>query len=169
MLDIHRIREQPDLLREALRKRQMETSPVDQILAADEERRTALAELEALRNQRNVASKEIGRMGKAATPDGEAEREARKAQVREINVRIENLTAAVGEIETRLAEWLAQVPNYPDPDVPYGKDDSENVVARTVGEPRVFDFAPLAHWDLGPALGIIDFERGTKLAGARDH
>jgi seryl-tRNA synthetase len=161
MLDIHLIREQPDRVRDALQKRQMETGIVDQILAVDEERRTTLAELEALRNQRNVASKEIGRM------KDEAEREARKVQVREINTRIETFDKAVGEIETRLGDLLAVIPNIPDPDVPYGKDDSENVVSRTVGEPRAFDFTPLPHWDLGPALGIIDFERGTKLAGSR--
>ncbi len=161
MLDLHLIREQPDLVREALRRRQESPAPVDDILAADEERRRTLADLEALRNQRNVASKEIGRMKE----DGA--REARKAQVREINTRIAELEKTVGEVETRLNALLVQMPNIPAEDVPYGKDDSENVVLRTIGEPHHFDFEPLPHWDLGPALGILNFEQGIKLAGSR--
>ncbi|MCL5950530.1 MAG: serine--tRNA ligase [Chloroflexi bacterium] len=161
MLDLHLIREQPDLVREALRRRQESPAPVDDILAADEERRRTLADLEALRNQRNVASKEIGRMKE----DGA--REARKAQVREINTRIAELEKTVGEVETRLNALLVQMPNIPAEDVPYGKDDSENVVLRTIGEPRHFDFELLPHWDLGPALGILNFEQGIKLAGSR--
>lgn len=97
----------------------------------------------------------------------EAERETRKAQVREINARIEILDKEVAAVETRLNALVVQVPNLPDEDVPYGKDDSENVVVKTVGEPRQFGFEPVPHWDLGPALGIIDFERGVKLAGSR--
>ncbi len=161
MFDLKLIREQPDRVREGLRKRQQDPAVVDEILAADETRRKTLAELEALRNQRNTASKEIGRM------KDEAERETRKAQVREINARIEILDKEVAAVETRLNALVVQVPNLPDEDVPYGKDDSENVVVKTVGEPRQFGFEPVPHWDLGPALGIIDFERGVKLAGSR--
>ncbi len=161
MIDLHLIREQPDLLRKALEHRQQDPASVDQILSADEERRRTLADLEALRNQRNVASKEIGRM------KDEAEREARKAQVRGINARIEELEKTVGDIEKRLNDLLIVVPNLPDPDVPVGKDENENIILKTVGEPRQFDFEPLPHWDLGPALGIINFEQGTRLAGSR--
>ncbi len=161
MIDLHLLRDQPDLFREALRKRGAETGIVDRILTADERRRTSLSELEALRGQRNVASKEIGRM------KDEAEREIRKAQVREINTRIEVLEKEVNAAEVDLNSLVAEVPNIPDPDVPFGKDDSENVVLRTIGEPRQFDFEPVPHWDLGPALGIINFEQGTKLAGSR--
>ncbi len=162
MFDLKLIREQPDRVREGLRKRQQEGGVVDEILAADETRRKTLAELEALRNRRNTASKEIGRM------KDEPEREKRKAQVREINGRIEILEKEVAEVETRLNALVVQVPNLPDDNVPYGKDDSENVVVKTIGgEPRKFDFEPIPHWDLGPALGILDFERGVKLAGSR--
>ncbi len=161
MLDLHLIREKPEMVRENMRRRQEDPAPVDEILAADEERRRTLADLEALRNQRNVASKEIGRMKE------DAAREARKAQVREINTRIGELEKIVGDVETRLNALLAQMPNILAEDVPYGKDDSENVVLRTIGEPRHFDFEPLPHWDLGPALGIINFEQGIKLAGSR--
>lgn len=161
MIDLNLLRKQPDLFRDALKKRGLGDGIVDDILAADEQRRKSLAELEALRNRRNVMSKEIGRM------KNEAEREKHKMEVREINTRIEALDKTVGDIEARRDSLLAQVPNTPDPDVPLGKDENENVVVKTVGEPRQFDFEPVPHWDLGPALGIIDFERGIKLAGSR--
>jgi seryl-tRNA synthetase len=161
MFDLRLIREQPDRIRDMLTKRGDDPARVDTILAADEERRKSLADLEALRNQRNTMSKEIGRM------KDDAEREAKKAQVREINTRADSLEKTVAEVETRLNDLVAIMPNLPDEDVPLGKDDSENVVIRTVGEPRVFDFPAQPHWDLGPALGIIDFERGIKLAGSR--
>jgi seryl-tRNA synthetase len=161
MFDLRLIREQPDRVREALRRRGDDATRVDAILAVDEERRKTLAELEALRNQRNTMSKEIGKM------KDDAAREAKKAQVREINARSDVLEKSVSEIETRLNDLLAVMPNLPDDDVPLGKDDSENVIVKTVGEPRAFDFQPAPHWDLGPALGILDFERGVKLAGSR--
>lgn len=161
MFDLRLIREQPDRVRDALRRRGDDATRVDAILAADEERRQTLAELEALRNQRNTLSKEIGKMKE------DAEREAKKAQVREINARSDALEKRVGEIAARLNDLLAVMPNLPDDDVPFGKDDRENVIVKTVGEPRIFDFTPVPHWDLGPALGIIDFERGVKLAGSR--
>jgi seryl-tRNA synthetase len=161
MVDLHLIREHPDMVREALRHRGQDPHLVDRILAEDEERRMTLSELEARRNQRNVGSKEFGRL------KDEAERQARRAEMTGVNERIKVLETAVGEVETRLNELLAQMPNLPDPDVPIGKDENENVVVKTVGEPRTFDFEPLPHWDLGPALGIINFEQGTKLAGSR--
>jgi seryl-tRNA synthetase len=161
MFDVKLVREQPDLVREMLRKRGDDPARVDALLAADEERRTSLADLEALRAQRNTASKEIGRM------KDDAEREARKAQVRQVNERIQVLEKTVNEVELRLNDLIAVMPNSPDADVPFGKDDSENVVINTIGEPRAFDFEAVPHWDLGPALGIIDFERGAKLAGSR--
>ncbi len=176
------IREQPDLVRDALRRRgmlvfpepianrvaherdatyELQTPLVDALIIADDERRITLAELEALRNKRNVASKEIGRM------QDEGPREAMKSEVRLINERIAVLEKELNQIESRLSGIEAEFPNIPDDDVPFGKDDSENVVIQTVGEPRQFDFAPLPHWDLGSALGIIDFERGIRLAGSR--
>ena len=161
MLDIRIIREQPDVVREALGRRQMDPAVVDAILTLDTKRRTNGAELETRRAQRNAKSKEIGRM-----QDG-AEREALKQEVVEINKMIDLRESQAKELDARLQEYLAQVPNTPDADVPYGKDDSENVVIKTIGEPRKFEFEPLPHWDLGTALGIIDFERGTKLAGSR--
>ncbi len=161
MFDLRLIREQPDRVRDSLKRRGADVAIVDEILAADETRRTSLAELEALRNQRNTLSKEIGRM------KDEAARETKKAQVRDINARIDVLEKSVNEVDARLNDLVSQVPNIPDDDVPFGKDDSENPVIKQIGEPRPFDFTPVPHWDLGPALGIIDFERGIKLAGSR--
>ncbi|MBM3131252.1 MAG: serine--tRNA ligase [Chloroflexi bacterium] len=161
MFDLKLIREQPDRVRDALRRRGDDETRVDAILAADEARRKTLADLEALRNQRNTMSKEIGKM------KDDAAREAKKAQVREINARSDALEKVVNEVETRLNDLLAVMPNLPDDDVPFGTDDSKSVVVKTAGEPRQLDFAPVPHWDLGPALGIIDFERGIKLAGSR--
>jgi seryl-tRNA synthetase len=161
MLDLKLIREQPDRVRESLRRRGQDSASVDQILAADEARRAALSELEAHRNQRNVGSREIGRM------TDNAAREQKRLAMSALNVRIKALEDQVGEIEARLDALLAEMPNLPDDDVPFGKDDSENPVIRTVGEPRAFDFEPVPHWDLGPALGILDFDRGVRLAGSR--
>ncbi len=161
MLDLRLIRERPDIVRDALAKRGMETALVERILTLDEERRRQVAELEGLRAQRNAISKEIGRTKE------ETSREARKEEVRGINTRIDALEGLVNEIEAGLREELLQVPNIPDPEVPLGKDDSENVVIKTVGTPREFNFEPLPHWDLGPALGILNFEQGAKLAGTR--
>lgn len=161
MNDIRLIREKPEIMREALTRRQMDTAPIDRILALDEERRAKLAELEALRAQRNSASKEIGRM-KDAT-----HRETMKDQVRVINVQIDGLDTLVSELDAQLQEALYELPNIPDPDVPFGKDDSENVVIKTVGTLREFAFTPLPHYELLPKLGYLDFEGGVKLAGTR--
>ena len=161
MLDLKLIREQPDRVRESLRRRGQDAASVDLILAADEERRAALSELEAHRNQRNVGSKEIGRMTDNAL------REEKRQAMGAINVRIKVLEEQVSGIEARLNALLVEMPNIPDDAVPLGKDDSENVVIKNVGEPRQFDFEPVPHWDLGPALGILDFDRGIRLAGSR--
>lgn len=161
MNDLRMIREQPDVMRDALARRQMDPAPVDPILALDEERRARKTELEQLQAQRNTYSKEIGRS------KDETEREQKKEQVRVINTHIDGLETLVGELDEQLREQLYELPNIPDPDVPLGKDDSENVVIKQVGEPRAFDFTPAAHWDLGPKLGFLDFERGVKLAGSR--
>jgi seryl-tRNA synthetase len=96
-----------------------------------------------------------------------AERQAKIEAMRVVGDKITALDKDLAEVETQLNGLVATLPNIPDERTPYGKDDSENVVLRTVGEPKKFDFAPKAHWDLGPALGIIDFERGTKLTGSR--
>jgi len=161
MLDINLIRETPDIVRKALTDRQMDASPVDAILQLDEKRRVLLGQVEALKAERNVVSKEIGKMKDAA------DRQSKIEAMRVVGDQIGELDKQVEGVESELNGLTSTLPNIPDERTPYGKSEDENVVLRTIGEPRKFDFAPLPHWDLGPALGIIDFERGTKLTGSR--
>ncbi|MCS6992296.1 MAG: serine--tRNA ligase [Anaerolineales bacterium] len=161
MLDINFIRENPERVRQALRDRQEDPAAVDVILERDARRRAVIAEVEALKAERNTVSKEIGKM---KDPN---ERQAKIEAMRLVGEKIAVLDRELAEVEAALTAQVATLPNLPDPRVPYGKDDSENIVIKTVGEPRVFEFTPKPHWELGPALGIIDFERGTKLTGSR--
>ncbi len=161
MLDMKLIRETPELVQEALIKRHMDPSPVDEVLLLDEKRRQLIQDVEEMRAERNAVSKEIGRM------KGKDERQAKIDAMRELGDRIGAIDAELQQVEVDLEALVSEIPNIPDPDVPVGVDDSDNVVVRTVGERPAFDFEPKPHWDLGPELGIIDFERGVKLAGSR--
>ena len=161
MLDLNLIREQPDLIRMALRNRQIDASPVDEILRFDEKRRLLLTEVEKLKAERNMVSKEIGKMKDAA------EREKKIVSMREVGERISALDKEVAEVEAGLTSLTAALPNVPDERTPIGASEDENVILRTVGQLAEFDFEPKAHWDLGPALGVIDFERGAKITGSR--
>jgi seryl-tRNA synthetase len=128
----------------------------------DEERRNLLVEVEELKRQRNAASQAIGRLKQA----GEEAAEEIEA-VSELKSRIDGLETEVTRAEEGMAEIEWKIPNLPHASVPLGEDEQANRVERTVGEPPEFDFEPKAHWDLGPELGILDFERGAKVAGAR--
>src|SRR5512139_256568 len=161
MLDLNLIREQPDLVRTSLKNRQMDASPVDDILRLDEKRRSLLTQVEALKAERNVVSKEIGKLKDAA------EREQKIAAMREVGDKIAALDKEVSEVEAALNGLTAALPNIPDERTPIGVSEDENVVLRTVGQLPEFDFEPKPHWDLGPALGVIDFERGAKITGSR--
>jgi seryl-tRNA synthetase len=161
MLDLNLIRENPDLVRTSLRNRQMDVSPIDEILRLDEKRRSLLTQVESLKAERNAVSKEIGKMKEPA------EREKKITAMREVGDRIAALDKDVAEVETNLQALTAALPNIPDPRTPIGASEDENVVLRTVGQLPEFNFEPKAHWDLGPALGLIDFERGTKITGSR--
>ena len=161
MLDINLIREKPDVVRKALKDRQMDVSPVDSILQLDEKRRALLTEVEKLKAERNLVSKEIGQMKDAST------RQSRIEAMRVVGDKIGALDKEVASVDAQLNAVTSGIPNIPDPRTPVGKDENENVVLRTVGIAKKFDFEPRPHWDLGPALGIIDFERGTKITGSR--
>ncbi len=160
MLDINLIRDKPELVRAALVDLNAE-APIDEILELDARRRELLVEVEALRAERNTVSKEIGRM-----KDKEA-RQAKIERMRLVADQIKDLETALKAVEDDLRAAMLQVPNLPGPDVPVGPDEEHNVVVWTKGEPRTFDFEPVPHWDLGPTLDIIDFERGVKLSGTR--
>ncbi len=161
MLDMNLIREQPDLVRVSLQNRQIDPAPVDTILQLDEHRRTILTEVEAFKAERNNVSKEIGRMADPAA------RQAKIEAMRAVGDKISALDKELSEVEEELRSITATLPNIPDERTPVGKDESENVVLRTMGPLTEFDFQPKIHWDLGPALGIIDFERGVKITGSR--
>ncbi|MFA5873723.1 MAG: serine--tRNA ligase [Anaerolineales bacterium] len=161
MLDINLFREHPDLVRKALSDRQMDPAPVDRILELDARRRALLTEVEALKAERNAVSKEISQMKDAAA------RQAKIEAMRAVGDKIAAIDREVAEVEEELKSVAAIIPNLPDARTPYGKDESENVVLRTVGQLPEFDFIPKIHWELGPALGILDFERGVKITGSR--
>jgi len=161
MLDINLIREHPEIVRTTLKNRQLETGVVDTILALDEKRRALLTKVESLKAERNAVSKEIGQMKDATA------RQARIEAMRQVGDQIGDLDKELAEIDAQLRAATSTIPNVPDARTPVGKDDNDNVVMRTEGEPKKFDFTPKPHWDLGPELGIIDFERGTKITGSR--
>ena len=163
MLDARFVRENPDAVREAMASRQSAWD-VDAFLRLDEERRKLIGEVEALQARRNEASKAIGLLMKDGKPE---EAEAAKDEVRSINERVAGLEAHLDAVEADTQNLLLTGPNLPDESVPAGSDENDNVEIRRWGTPREFDFEPLAHWDLGPALGIIDFERAVKLAKSR--
>jgi len=160
MIDIQLFRDDPQGLATDLRRRGYEP-PVEQIVRLDADRRARLAEVERLKAERNRASKAISAMGDAAARNAEIER------LRRLGDQIDDLDRAVAAIETELVQVLEWIPNRPAPDVPDGADESANVVVRQVGEPAALPFAAVPHWDLGPALGVIDFERGVKMTGSR--
>jgi seryl-tRNA synthetase len=127
----------------------------------DEKRRSLLTQVEALKAERNAVSKEIGKMKDAA------EREKKISAMREVGDKIAAIYKEVADVEAELHAVTSTIPNIPDERTPIGASEDENVVLRTTGEFPEFDFEPKPHWDLGPALGIIDFERGTKITGSR--
>lgn len=161
MLDLNTIREQPDVLRKALNERQMDSEVVDTLLALDIERRNLLVKVEGLKAQRNAVSKEISQ-----TNDNVAKQEKIQA-MRAVGNEITELDETTHQVEEKLQTILMTLPNIPDPSTPIGKDENENIVLSVSGALPEFDFTPLAHWDLGPELGLIDFERGVKLTGSR--
>ncbi|WP_418836131.1 serine--tRNA ligase [Paratractidigestivibacter faecalis] len=164
MLDIKFVRENPDLVDKACESRQNAHWDREKFFELDEERRSVIAEVEALQAVRNSASKEIGQLMREGKKE---EAEAKKAEVAANKERIATLDDRRDAVEKELFDLVAAIPNIPHEDVPYGKDDSDNPEVRRWGTPREFDFEPKAHWDLGPELGIIDFDRGVKLAGTR--
>ncbi len=164
MLDLNYVRENLDAVRAALEKRSMATSALDDFAAADAERRRVIAESDQLNAERNSASREIGALMK----DGKREEaDARRKQVNELKEKMSALDASRDEAESRMRGLLSTLPNIPHESVPVGKDESANIEVRRWGTKPEFDFEPKDHVDLGTALGILDLERATKIAGAR--
>jgi len=158
MLDIKLMRENPELVRQALRERS-NTIALDAILEADSHYRSLLHQAELLRAQRNEGSKRLGRL-KEKPPELIAE-------MRQLGEKVACIERESGQVKADLEDLLLDLPNIPDPSVPQGKDERDNVVVRTWGEPGEFPFRPLPHWELGEKLDIIDLHRGVKLSGTR--
>ena len=156
MLPLQRIRDDPESVRDGARLKG-EAAPVDEILALDERSRTLRASVEAARAEQRRASKQI-----RGAPTEEQRRE-----LDGLKRRMQHDEAELAELEAGIQSLLLEVPNPPHASVPPGRDPSANVVVRTWGEPRRFDFAPLPHYELGERLGIFDFERAAKLSGSR--
>ncbi len=151
MLDLKFIRENTDQVRQAIADRR-DTAPLDEILDLDGERRGKLLELEDLRHQRKEAARE---------------KNADKESGRDLRAMIKGLEEEVRGLDGKIEDLLLQLPNIPHPTTPVGKDEGDNPVIRSWGEPKSFDFKPAPHWKLGEDLDIIDFERGVKLSGSR--
>ncbi|MCG8402543.1 MAG: serine--tRNA ligase [Firmicutes bacterium] len=161
MLDLKFVRNNPEMVKEALVKRGADIS-LETFLALDENRREKLVQAEKLKNKRNVVSEEIGRLKKAGRPAEELVVEMRK-----VSNAIKTMDDELRTLERQIEHTLLGIPNVPDESVPVGRDESDNVEVRRWGEPPVFGFEPKAHWDIGEGLDIIDFERGGKVTGAR--
>ena len=158
MLDIRLIRDNPDLVRQALDNRH-DTAPLYDIIDLDERHRKLLHEAEALRARRNEVSKQLGKMAEKSP--------TLIAEGRELGDRISSLEADTALIASELEDNLLRLPNIPHSEVPVGQDAADNVTIRSCGEPRNFSFTPLPHWELGEKNNIIDFQRGVKLSGTR--
>ena len=158
MLDIRLIRENPELVRQALEKRG-DGFALDRIVQLDESYRASLRQTEELRARHNEASKQLSR-SKEKPPE-------LIADMRQLGERISSLQQQTKEAKANLDSLLLELPNMPHPSVPLGEGPADNVVVRTWGKPKEFSFKPLPHWELGEKLDIIDFQQGVKLSGSR--
>jgi seryl-tRNA synthetase len=161
MLEIKFVRQNLETVQKAMASRG-QSADLDAFKTCDDERRTILQELESLRHQRNVVSDRIAEMKKAGD-----NAESVVAEMREVASKIKALDKALAETQGTLERILLGMPNIPHSSVPLGKDETDNPLVKTVGEPPVFDFEPKPHWDVGTQLGILDFERAAKITGAR--
>lgn len=161
MLDIRVIRDEPERIRQLVATKNVD-APIDEILQLDELRRKHIGEVESLKAQRNEGSKLVGR-----TRDAD-ERKTLIVQMKDLGDQITAIDECVRSTDEQLRDLLLGIPNIPDPDVPVG-DESANEVVKEWGEKREFGFEPKPHWDLAEELGIIDFERGVKVAGTRGY
>lgn len=161
MLDLKFVRNHPEVVQEALAKRNA-TISLDSFLELDGRWREKITEVEKLKNKRNTVSQEIARLKKAGQLA-----EDLVLEMRDVSTSIKQMDDEIRTLEQRIQQTLLLIPNIPEASVPVGQDENDNVEIRRWGEPRSFNFEPKAHWDLGEDLDIIDFERGSKVTGAR--
>lgn len=162
MLDIKRLRVNFDEVREKLSKRGEDISELDRFPELDEERRKLIQEVEALKGKRNTVSQEVARLKKE-----KQDAEPLIQEMKKVNERIKELDERLRLLEEELRHVMLRIPNIPHESVPIGESEEDNVVVRTWGEIPSFSFEPKAHWDIATSLGIVDFERASKVAGAR--
>lgn len=162
MLDLALLRRDPERVRESAKRRGLDPGFVDRALEVDTELRRLRTSIESLRAQKNALT---GTISKASDRAAEAAR--LRPELAALDARIESESAELPPLESEISGMLSEVPNVLDPSVPFGKDESDNVVVRSSGEPPAFDFTPKPHWEIGEALGILDFERAAKLSGSR--
>ena len=161
MLDIKILRQNPDKIREALKKRHNDLD-IAPAIELDLKRREILTNVEQKKAKQNEISKKIPQMKKAGENT-----DAIFAEMKELSNEIKADDEKVRDIDEKLRDYMLRIPNIPNDEVPVGADDSDNIEIRKFGEPTKFDFEPKAHWDIGTDLDILDFERGTKIAGTR--
>jgi seryl-tRNA synthetase len=161
MLDLKFVRENPEIVRQAMDLKG-EAADLDGLLALDKKRRDQLKEVEDLKQTRNRVSKEIGQAGADS-----AASQQKKEEMREVSAQIKELDDQLRLVDAEMELLLLSLPNIPDAVVPHGKDESDNVEVRSWGEKPQFNFEPLAHWDIGANLDIIDFPRAGKITGSR--
>jgi seryl-tRNA synthetase len=162
MLDIRKIRENPDFYRERLARRNTgDEKLIAHVLVLDEKRRKHLQESEALKSERNRASKEIGAIKARGGDIAE-----KSAEVKVLGERDAKLSQKVTALETELTDLLLRIPNINHDSVPAGKGPEDNRIERVVGKPAAFDFKPKPHWEIGAQLGLIDLEVATKISGS---
>lgn len=164
MLDLNFVRDNLDAVRAALKNRNFPADSLDKFVELDSERRRVISEADKINQLRNSSSKEIGALMQAGNKD---EAEAKKAEIAGLKDKQAEFERLRDEAQAAMHELLAGLPNIPADDVPVGADETANKEVRRWGEPREFDFEPKDHVDLGEALGILDFERATKIAGSR--
>lgn len=162
MLDPKFIRENIELVKEGLAKKG-EKADLGPFLELDAKRRTVLQEAETLKSERNKVSEEIAKLKKEKSPEADK----KIVEMRRVGDKIKALDDELRVVEEKLSEATLSLPNMPDPSVPLGRDESENVVDRVMGQEKKYDFALKPHWELGEKLDIIDFERGVKMSGTR--
>lgn len=162
MLDIKMIRQNTDEIKERLATRGVKAEKIDALLEKDKRRRELLVETEGLKQKRNEVSAEIANAKRNKQDATDAIKE-----MREVGAKIKSLDEELEEVEATVKDMASRLPNLPNPTIPVGPDESANVELRKVGMPREFDFEPKAHWDIGEDLGILDFDRGAKVSGAR--
>ena len=162
MLDIKRIRKNPEALVAAMKARRNKGADVSGLLELDEKRRSLIVEVEALKAKRNEDSAKVPQLKKQGLDASEL-----LAEMKLVADKIKELDAELSEIDAQLDDMLMKIPNIPHESVPDGADDRDNAEIRRYGKPTEFSFEPKAHWDIGEALGILDFANAGKITGAR--